>query len=49
MNREATMWGKNAAGNFVSGRRDLEHPQPAVHALPESRRTEHGAEDGGRN
>ncbi len=33
MNREATMWGKNAPGNFVSGRRDLERPQPALHPL----------------
>jgi hypothetical protein len=43
------MWGKDAAGNFLSGRRDLEHQESEIHPLQEPRRTEHGTEDGGRN
>jgi hypothetical protein len=41
--------GKNAAGHVMSGIRDLEYTEPAVHPLPESRRPEHGTADCGRH
>jgi hypothetical protein len=40
------MRGKNATRNAMPGVRDLEYTEPAVHPLPESRRIEHGTEDG---
>ena len=46
---ETTMRSKDAAGHSLPGRGNLEHSEPAVHAVQESRRNEHGAEDGGRN
>lgn len=43
------MWGKDKTGNSLSGRGDMEHPEAKIHAMPESRWTEHGAEDDRRN
>ena len=37
------MWGKDATGNAVSGVRDLEREEQAVHPLPKPRGTEHWA------
>jgi hypothetical protein len=33
----------------MPGSRDMEHQDAEIHALPESRRTEHGTEDAGRD
>ena len=43
------MRSKDAPRNAVSGIRDLEYTEPAVHPLPESRRPEHGTADCGRH
>ena len=43
------MWGEDAQGDALSGRRPLEHPELQIYPLQESRRIEHGAKDAGGN
>jgi len=46
---ETEVWTKDATGNPVSSIGDLEHSKPAVHQMPQPRRTDHRTENGGRN
>ena len=45
---ETEVWTKDATGNPVSSIGDLEHSKPAVHQMPQPRRTDHRIENGGR-